>query len=227
MKLILTGGGDSEHFHEIDSVFINLLPSNSNLLFIPLAGDEEHWHDGLERIKETFSTIEFNHIEMCLDLSSLNWEYLRNFHAIYIDGGNTFELIRHFRKNQTYELLFKFLHHGGVINGDSAGAIILGSHLQTAHFGEMGDENLSEIKSYQGLNLLGPWAIHCHYDEDEDHEIQSFVAEFGYPVLALHENSSVFIENHRVHIFGENKVSIFRPGFQEDILPNQIYTLSF
>ncbi|MCR9205606.1 MAG: peptidase E, partial [Halobacteriovoraceae bacterium] len=126
MKLIMTGGGDSLHFEEIDQFFINLLDKDANLLFIPLAGDPDSWEDGLSRIKQTFSTIQFSKIEMCLDLSKLRWKKLKKFDAIYIDGGNTFDLMEEIHHTHFYELLHRFLHHGGVVNGDSAGAIILG-----------------------------------------------------------------------------------------------------
>ena len=155
MKLIMTGGGDSDHFKEIDEYFINLLDNDPSLLFIPLAGDEDTWQNGLERIQQTFSTINFNSIEMCLDLAGLDKEYLSRFHAIYIDGGNTFQLMSKIRHTHAYELFHQFLHLGGVINGDSAGAIVLGAHLETAHFGDIGDENEAGIISYQGLNFLG------------------------------------------------------------------------
>ena len=108
MQLVLTGGGDSEHFRELDKHFISLLGDSSRLLFIPLACDKEHWNDGLERISETFSTIHFDNIEMCLDLEVLDWAYLSKFDAIYIDGGNTFQLMSRIRKTHTYELLCRF-----------------------------------------------------------------------------------------------------------------------
>lgn len=209
MKLILTGGGDSDHFLEIDQFFINELPQGARLLFIPLAGDRKDWENGLDRIAETFATIDFGHIEMCLDLHQLSWKFLRSFHAIYIDGGNTFRLMNHMRKTHFYELIHRFLYHGGMVNGDSAGAIILGSHLETAHFGEFGDENESGIISYQGMNLLGNLAIHCHYEDQEDPEIEGFVSEYGFPVLALHENTAVACIRDEIRVIGENKAVLF------------------
>lgn len=209
MKLILTGGGDSEHFEEIDQHFISLLKEDPYLLFIPLAGDPETFEDGLERIQETFSTIEFEKIEMCLDLADLDWDYLKKFDAIYIDGGNTFTLMEEIRNTHFYELLHRFLHHGGVVNGDSAGAIILGSHLETAHFGETPDENETDVISYQGLNLLGQYAIHCHYDVSEKAEVRSFVDEFGFPVIALHENTAISVRNGELSVIGEASATLF------------------
>lgn len=212
MKLVLSGGGDSKYFVELDQKFISLLGSTPRLLFIPLAGDKEYWDDGLERIVTTFSTIKFHDIEMCLDLSELDWGYLSKFDAVYIDGGNTFQLMSKIRKTHTYELLHRFLHHGGVINGDSAGAIVLGSHLETAHFGDYGDDNEAGVTSYQGLNLLGSWAIHAHYNENEDAEIQDFVENFGFPVIALKEESGIIVNDGEIKVCGSGSVSIFLNG---------------
>lgn len=225
MKLIMTGGGDSEHFEEIDQHFISLLKDDPYLLFIPLAGEPETFNDGLERIQETFSTIHFEKIEMCLDLEELDWEYLQKFDAIYIDGGNTFTLMEEIRNTHFYELLHRFLHHGGVINGDSAGAIILGSHLQTAHFGETPDENETEVISYQGLNLLGNFAIHCHYDSSEENEVRNFVKEYGFPVIALHENTAVSVIDGKLSVIGEAKATIFSLNQTKVVSPGKSFKL--
>lgn len=220
MRLILTGGGDSDHFKDIDQYFIGLLGEDPHLLFIPLAGDPDTFDDGLERIQETFSTITFDKIEMCLSLAELEWDTLKNFDAIYIDGGNTFTLMEEIRNTHFYELLHRFLHHGGVVNGDSAGAIILGSHLETAHFGDTPDENETDVISYQGLNLIGNYAIHCHYQDSEQKEVQEFVNEFGFPVIALYENSALYIEKKNLQVIGEASAIIFRPMSTQEVRPN-------
>jgi dipeptidase E len=212
MKLILSGGGDSRHFVELDKHFLSLLSDNPTLLLIPMAGEPDTYDDALDRIVDTFSTIHFENIEMCLQLESLDWDYLQTFDAIYIDGGNTFRLMDQVRKSHFYELVRKFIHHGGVINGDSAGAIIQGSHLETAHFGEHGDVNEAELISYQGLNLLGEVAIHCHYEESEKEQIADFVHEYGLPVIALNEAAGIAIVDREVKVIGSQKVDFYFEG---------------
>lgn len=221
----MTGGGDSQHFEEIDKLFIKQLGKSPRLLFIPLAGKKKSWKSGLNRIEETFSTIEFKNIDMCVDLHKLTWKKLQKFDAIYFDGGNTFQLMEMIRDTHTYELLHRFLHNGGVINGDSAGAIVLGSHIETAHFGLHGDENKAGVISYQGLNLLGNWAIHCHYKRSENKEIKIFVKEFGFPVVALHEESSVFIRNKRLKVVGKKSITVFTPGKTTIVKPGESFSL--
>jgi dipeptidase E len=205
----MTGGGDSRHFLEIDKQFIKLLSKSATLLFIPLAGDKRSWKNSLARIVQTFSTISFKKIESCSNLHDLTWDYLKNFDAIYIDGGNTFQLMDFIRDTHAFELLHRFIHQGGIINGDSAGAIVLGSHIETAHFGLNGDQNKAGVISYQGLNLLGNWAIHCHYKKSENKEIKNFVKDFGFPVLALHDESSVYIKERRLKVIGKKSVTVF------------------
>ena len=220
MKLIISGGGESKHFRQLDKSFISILGPNPNLLFIPLACASDHWDDGLERNAATFSTIHFENIEMCLDLGGLCWQSLNNFDAVYIDGGNTFQLMSKIRQTHTYELLNRFIHHGGVINGDSAGAIVMGSHLKTAHFGDAGDHNHAGLTSYQGLNLLGQWAIHAHYSKSEDAEIEHFVTEYGFPVIALHDTAGAFIDDRSLTVVGNSEVTLFHHDRKEILKPN-------
>jgi dipeptidase E len=113
------------------------------------------------------------------------------------------------RKSHFYELIRKFIHKGGVINGDSAGAIILGSHLETAHFGAEGDDNETDLISYQGLNLIGNIAIHCHYEEVEASQITSFVNEYGFSVIALNEASGVVIINDTLRVISAAGIDFY------------------
>lgn len=217
MKLIMTGGGDSNYFLEIDAHFMSLLGEKPRLLYFPFAQAKKYWSNGHTRIADVFSSLDFTQIEICKSLKDLDWEYLKDFDAIYIDGGNTFELMDKFRNTHGYELIKRFLFHGGVINGDSAGAIALGSHIATAHFGDIGDENSTELVSYQGLNTLGNWSIHCHYEESEDFEIIDFVTSYGLPVMALSETTAISIENNKIKVIGQSPITIFSPDAEINV----------
>jgi dipeptidase E len=208
MKLILTGGGESSHFEQIDQKFISMISDNPTLLYVPLAQDADLWEGGLSRIQTVFSTIDFESISLCKDLNSLTWDVLKQFGGIYIDGGNTFKLMGAIRHTHTFELLHRFLHNGGVINGDSAGAIILGSHLETAHMGDFGDSNDSNIVSYQGLNLIGKYAIHAHYEDLHDKELYAFSDNYGFPIICLYEETGICIEHNRIKTIGQKAAVI-------------------
>jgi dipeptidase E len=221
MQLIITGGGESTHFHQIDQKFISLLEQNkkSSLLYIPCAVSTDKHSAGLDRIRDVFSSISFERIEMCSDLSQLDWPYLESFGGVYIDGGNTFELMSNIRNTHCFELFHRFLHNGGLINGDSAGAIVLGAHLETAHFGTVGDENDVGVISYQGLGFLGSCSIHCHYNESEDEEILDFSNTYGFQVMALEHNTAVLIQDYRLLVVGDGNLSLFIKGVKSILKP--------
>ena len=225
MKLILTGGGDSEHFKKIDQKFIAMISDNPTLLYIPLAQDKHLWADGLSRIKSVFSTINFESIALCKNLKSLNWDVLKNYGGIYIDGGNTFKLMAAIRHTHMYELLHRFLHNGGVINGDSAGAIILGSHLETAHMGDYGDINESNIISYQGLNLIGKYAIHAHYETQHDIELHHFSQCYGFPIICLYEEAGICIENNKIQPIGKKAALIISGATKKKLNVGDIFEI--
>lgn len=223
-KIILTGGGDSKHFRDIDLKFKSWLPPRCNILLVPLGTNRKNHNYALKRIKSTFKVLKFNNIAVCSDLSNLSWDFLSLFHAVYIDGGNTFTLMHHIQQAKVNKLFKKFLDHGGIINGDSAGAIVLGKKVDSAYFGEVADRNRAGLKDYSGLNFLSHWHIHCHYTEDEKEEIKDYVKS-GRKLIALPDNGAVAVHGDKLRVIGKssivlyhrNKNIVIKPGKSIDL----------
>lgn len=86
---------------------------------------------------------------------------------IFVEGGNTFYLLKAMRKCNFEKIIRKLLKSGKVYIGVSAGSIVVGKTIQTAVWGK--DKNLVNLKNLKGLNLV-PFDIFCHY-QPEDAEI--------------------------------------------------------
>lgn len=220
----MTGGGDSSYFKQIDRRFKKLLPQLSNIMLIPVATNRRNYSYCLKRIKETFDQLKFNKIDVCSDLKGLNYTNLELFHAIYIDGGNTFKLIDEIRKSNFKKLLVKFIQKDGIINADSAGAIVLGKNIKTALIGKIADKNSVNITRYQGLNLIYNYSIHCHFEPKE--ELQDLI-ELSYKesILALTEKTAIYLNNKNGEVIGLGSLYLFHQGKYKIIKPKGKFKL--
>lgn len=209
MQIIITGGGDSKYFKQIDRRFKKVLPPLSNIMLIPVATNRRNHSYCLKRIKETFDQLKFNKIDVCSDLKKLDYARLELFHAIYIDGGNTFKLIDEIRKSNFKNNLKKFVLKKGIINADSAGAIILGKNISSAKIGKIADKNTVNISRFQGLNLLYDYSVHCHFDpEDEMEDLIELSKKTA--VIALTEKTAIYLNNKSGEVIGLGSLYIFK-----------------
>lgn len=222
MPLYLTGGGDQEDFRNLDRFFLDALPKGASMLVVPMALDEEDYEDAIERAEDCFAgkvVTDFTSFEEGVHDQK---NALMEFDAVFIEGGNTFQLIRAVRRSAFFGLLADFLHQGGHIYADSAGAIVLGSHVKSAFLGEEADEDLEKLQDYRGLDLLPPFALHCHHDPATDHEgLMDLLYEQGAPILALAEPSGLYVHDQELRVFGKSPLEVFSFTAQLSYAPGQ------
>lgn len=208
MPLYLTGGGDQEDFRGLDRLFLENLPKGAAILVIPLAVEGDY-EEALERAEDCFAGKKVDAIDMCEDVDKLAWEDLEKYDAVFIEGGNTFVLIQAVRQSAFFKNLQRYLEAGHSIYADSAGAIVLGTNVRTAFFGEEGDEDEKRLQDYRGLGVIGPWTVHCHYEPGDQDEIQDLLYDSGHPILALAEPTGVCIDGNTVKVFGRAPLEVF------------------
>jgi dipeptidase E len=227
IKLILAGGGNNEDSKLIDKFFVNLIPKNKKMLYIPVAMSESRipHKQCFEWIKSTFRPFNFTDIEMWEDLNNKKYSDLEKFGAIYIGGGNTFSLLNDLRNSGFIDLLKKFIRSGKLVYGGSAGAIIMGKSIETASFGDNADKNFVNLKDLSGLNLINNHNVQCHYKEGKDKEIITFVNNTGFPIIAIHEQTSLYIEDKKMKVIGFKPVYVFRKGGKIAFKPNSLFSL--
>jgi peptidase E len=131
--------------------------------------------------------------------------------GIYIEGGNTFDLITAVRSSNI-ETFFKAVDSNSdkLFYADSAGAIILGNSVKTAFLGDDADEDDRRLQDYRGLDLLHSWTVHAHYTTEDDDNVMNLVYDEGVPVLALFEETGVSIsENKELVVLTDAAAAIF------------------
>ncbi|MCA1053700.1 Type 1 glutamine amidotransferase-like domain-containing protein [Rossellomorea aquimaris] len=207
-KLIISGGGSEKQTEAIDLHFASLLDKNRTLLYIPVAmASQQVSYDGCYKwITDIFHPMGIRSIEMWTDIQNKCYEDIQTFSGIYIGGGNTFDLLDLFEETQFSDLIKEYVNHGGVVYGGSAGGIILGSHIKTC---ALNDHKPGYEGDYKGLDLIGPYAIHCHYEQSQHSFIQSLVHEYNVSVIALPEETGLSMIDDEMTVIGEKWAVLF------------------
>lgn len=132
---------------------------------------------------------------------------LLNSDLIYLVGGKQFEYSKLFNETDTVELM-KNVAKQKVMMGTSAGAIVLGTQIQSEKFWENRyNIDLSQIK-YPELNLV-PFNIIPHYlREDHKQWTKNFLSEAlannPFPVYAIKDTQAIaYIDGNVEYIGGK------------------------
>lgn len=206
-QIILAGGGEPEDELPLNRLFAKCTGTASRILYLPIAMDGVRvpYATCREWFSSVFRPLGIHHFEMWTDIFAEDHARLNEFTAIFIGGGNTYRLLKLLRDSGFDQALMRFVAQGGIIEGGSAGAIILGRDINTcAHM----DANEVDLQETRGLNLIADHAIWCHYREDDDQRIAAYIATAGFPVIALTERSGVQIADD--HLFAAGYEGIIR-----------------
>jgi len=209
-KLFLSGGGSEKDSYDFDKVFLKTLKTRK-VLYIPLAMEIDAagykaCYDWITNSLTQFSD-EMIEIIMCLDLKKINKDYLKQFAAVYIGGGNTYRLLDRVYSSCLDKDILKYINDGGVFYGGSAGAIIMGKSIDTVI-----EENTNKYKYSKGLNILGNYSLIAHYGKNinsENLKVRTFISKYKTPVLAIPEGSGLIVENKVLRTFGKKPVRLF------------------
>ncbi|MGN1444990.1 MAG: Type 1 glutamine amidotransferase-like domain-containing protein [Eubacteriales bacterium] len=111
--------------------------------------------------------------------------------AIYISGGNTFGMLKLIRDTGFDKAIVHYIQNGVVYIGGSAGA-----HIATADVSHVAkyDKDTFGLTDFTGLGLYNGILI-CHYTEDRELDLEELKIHGRYPVLALKDNESIFIDD--------------------------------
>jgi dipeptidase E len=208
-RLILAGGGDARDSQPLDELFAAWLGPRGRMLYLPVAlkGRGRPYDQCLAWIQSIFWPLGVSGIEMWTDLDEHGADELAAFDAVYLGGGNTFNLLAQLRDSGLDSSLVRFTQRGGAIYGGSAGAIVLGRDIVTCAHLDSNDVGLADTR---GLDLVAGHAVWCHYRPEEDARIAKYVREKGRPVLAISERAGVGVRGGRFESAG------FEPAYSFD-----------
>ena len=228
MQFFFSGGGDFEFFASLDREFAQALGSNASIHLIPYASDPGDFEEIYARVLDTYGGPKKVTVNYCKDPSQIDNATLGSASAVYIEGGNTFDLITTLREHNIETYLKSFAkQQNRILFADSAGAIIAGRSVRTAFLGDDADDDEKRLQDYRGLDLLDSWTIHAHYAPEDDDAVMNFVYDEGTPVLALYEETGVYLsENFDLKVLTPKPAEVFTHAGKETFSSGKVRSLS-
>ena len=131
--------------------------------FITTASKQEEDTSYVDRDRITMQELGFNIEE--IDIEGKKEKQLMKLFGlkdiIFVEGGNTFFLLKCMRESGFEKVMKKLLKQGKVYIGASAGSIVVGRTIKTAGWKDS-DKNTVGLKNLKGLNFA-PFDIFVHY----------------------------------------------------------------
>lgn len=168
MKLLLTSQGLTteaikKRFFEI----VGKKPSEISMAFIPTAAypnADKPW------VKQTKENIRKTGIINIVDVDLKDYtekklyEVLKPFDVIWVNGGNTFNLLYWVRKSGFDKVIKRLLSKGKTYVGLSAGSILACPTIEVSLWKGMDDPRVVKLNSFEGLGLVD-FHVFVHYSD--------------------------------------------------------------
>lgn len=201
-NIYLSGGGDEHASYLLDGVFFDCIPKGGTLLYVPVALRRSRLFSGVEdwfmNVMEAHNRRQDIKLETWNDLNGKDFSDLKRFSAIYVGGGNTWDLMKEITESGLKKFLKEYVENGGIYYGGSAGAIICGAHVDTHT-----DENIAHWDDVGGMDLLSGLSVACHVTQEQFVELENMTKEKHIRLLALAENAGAIVEGPSYRCVGD------------------------
>jgi peptidase E len=127
---------------------------------------------------------------------------------IFVEGGNTFYLLKAVRGCNFEKVIRKLLKSGKVYIGVSAGSIVAGRTVKTA--GWKHDKNFVDLKDLRGLNLV-PFDIFVHYQPEHAEIIKQKIKnpkKRAKKLRILADGQALLVQGREVDLIGDGEAVI-------------------
>ena len=117
---------------------------------------------------------------------------------IYVQGGNTFFLLKCVRESGFDKVVKDLIEEGVIYIGVSAGSIIAGPTIETAGWkGTDGDSNMVGIEDFSGMGLVD-FNVFVHYQDEYWEAVETESKKTNYPIRILTNDQAVLVKNGEV-----------------------------
>lgn len=179
---------------------------NPRLTFVASCYESADYY--FEEFSERFGRFGFTNLHLLhLDrqVSASKIERALSSDLIYLSGGNTFYFLDSMHRTKFLPKLHEFVEKGGILAGNSAGAIIMTPEISTASYPEDDrDENDVGLEDWDALGLVN-FEYYPHYDHSRYYKrvLTRASMESPHVIYAVTDGSGICINGPAISFFGE------------------------
>jgi dipeptidase E len=178
-------------------------PANQiNVAYITTASKSESDKTYVEKDRKLMEEAGFTVEE--IDIEGKNhkqlFSLLQNFGLIFVQGGNTFHLLKAVKESGFDKVVKDLIARGVIYVGVSAGSIICGPNIEVAGWKNV-DRNIVGLKDLTALNLID-FNIFVHYLPKWRSTIRHEQARTDIPIRILTDKQGFLIKNNKIKLVG-------------------------
>ncbi len=214
MLMLLTSAGT-----EIKEEILKILPdkpNNLNLAHIITASKIEKSINYLIKERKDLKEMGFRVEE--IDLEGKNEDQLRNLlkdkDIIYVQGGNTFFLLKQVRLSGFDKVVKDLINKGKIYIGVSAGSYIACPTIEQSTWKHQ-DRNRVGLTDLTALNLI-PFLISAHFKEEYRPIIENAAKITKYPIVALYDTQAIVVKDNKWKLVGKGNKEFYN-NFRETL----------
>ena len=160
----------------------------------------------LERTENIFKQNNYNYEELDIDGKNKEWleSYLKDFEAVFVQGGNSFYLLKAIRESGFDSVIKKLLPGGFVYIGASAGSYVACPTIEMAGLGHQDKYNHYGVADLTAMGLV-PFLMSVHYSPENKDILKEKIAKTSLPVKILTDDQAILIQDDKVELVGEGE----------------------
>lgn len=207
--IILTSAGfKTEKLRENLLRVLPKIPSQLKLAYITTASKVEEHRDYVDRDRGILQDLGFKIKELDIEGKNTNdlKRELSNFNVIYVQGGNTFYLLREVRRSGFDRVVKRLIDKGVIYIGVSAGSYIACPTIEMSTWNKtLQNRDRFGLQNLEAMGLV-PFLLSVHYNREKYRDgLKEGIENSKYSVKILTDDQALLIEDGSVKLIGSGE----------------------
>ncbi|MEK7143596.1 MAG: Type 1 glutamine amidotransferase-like domain-containing protein [Patescibacteria group bacterium] len=158
----------------------------------------------LERRKQRMNELKYDFEEMDIERKSEQElrGVLKGKEMVYVEGGNTFYLLKAVRESGFDKAIKELVDDGMVYLGSSAGAYITCPTIEMATWKHQDKYDHCGVTDFTAMNLV-PFLVTAHYASEYAELLKEKIRQSQYPVRILTDDQAILVQNGSTKLVGK------------------------